>query len=173
MEHPFKIKLIVGLGNPGQEYEFTFHNAGHLFLHSLVQRVFLAHREKNFEYEKWDKFILVKPETFMNESGSAVREAIKKFGIKPEELLLVHDDSDLPLGSFKLSFDRGAAGHNGVISTIQNIGTEKFWRLRIGVRKETGKASEFVLKNMSKGDLKTLYSIFEGLKSKLTEKANP
>lgn len=173
MEHPFKIRMIVGLGNPGEQYEFTFHNAGHLFLHSLVERTSLMRQEKNFEYEDWDKFILVKPNSFMNESGAPIKEAVKKFRINTEELLIAHDDSDLPLGSFKLSFDRGAAGHNGVISATQALGTQKFWRLRIGVRKEEGKAGEFVLKNMSKGDLKVLYSLFEGLKVKFTEKANP
>ena len=111
----------------------------------------------------------------MNESGGFVKKMLKKKGVKPEALLVIHDDSDLNLGSFKFSFGRGSAGHKGAESVIRTLGTKDFWRLRIGIRpigpispigligliaRRRKKAGEFVLRKISAKDKKTLESVF-------------
>src|SRR3989344_4538649 len=113
-----KIKLIVGLGNPGKEYEYTRHNAGFLFIDILGN---------NFKNKK---IILAKTQAFMNESGRAVANLMKSRKIKPENLLVIHDDIDILWGDFKFSFGRSSAGHKGVESVIKTLKTRNFWRLR-------------------------------------------
>jgi PTH1 family peptidyl-tRNA hydrolase len=166
-----KPRLIIGLGNPGKEYEKTYHNVGILFIENKIppNSKFQIPNSKNFEHLKTNILILVKPKTFMNESGKAVKEAIKYFKVKPEELLIVHDDSDIELGKYKISFGRGSAGHKGVQSIIDALGAKNFWRLRIGIGKAESerrqamekKAGEFVLKKITKEDLKILEKVFE------------
>ncbi len=148
--------LIVGLGNPDKKYENTYHNAGFLFIDYLVS--------KNSVNSK-----LLKSDVFMNQSGSFVKKALKKYKTKPEELLIVHDDSDIELGKYKISFGRSSAGHKGVESIIESLKTKNFWRLRIGVRKTPSiknqtprkKAIEFVLKAITKQDQNLLKKVFE------------
>ncbi|MEK7169212.1 MAG: aminoacyl-tRNA hydrolase [Patescibacteria group bacterium] len=168
--NPEKIKLIVGLGNPGSDYENTYHNAGFLALKYLSENAPETdwRQAKKFSYIKTSRFILVKPEEFMNESGNAVKEALKYFKSKKFELLLVHDDSDLESGKWKLSFGRGAAGHRGVESIIASVKSPDFWRARIGVRNRKGKAGDFVLKKISSADRKSLILAFRELKDVLS-----
>ncbi len=106
----------------------------------------------------------------MNESGGFVKKIVKKNNVKPEELLIIHDDSDIKMGEYKLSFGRSSAGHRGVQSIIDSLKTKNFWRLRIGIghgptRTPHGlvrkKASEIVLKKISKADMETLNKIFK------------
>lgn len=153
------LKLIIGLGNPGKEYEKTYHNAGFLAIDFLT---------KNSPIPK-----LLKTDVFMNQSGSFVAKISKKHHIKPDEILIIHDDSDIELGNYKLSFNRGSAGHNGVESIIKALKTKNFWRLRIGIRPPTRinsnqdkirplkKAGDFVLKKISKKYLETLNQVFK------------
>jgi PTH1 family peptidyl-tRNA hydrolase len=94
----------------------------------------------------------------MNESGKAVLSAMKHFGVTPEEILVAHDDSDIEAGSYKIDINRGSAGHNGIKSIIDHLGTENFGRLRIGVRGEKkGKAGDFVLTKMTPNDKQKIY----------------
>lgn len=167
--NPEKIKLIVGLGNPGSDYENSYHNAGFLALKLLSNNAPEAdwRQAKKFSYLKTNRFILVKPETFMNESGNAIREALKYFKFKRLELLVVHDDSDLESGKWKLSFGRSAAGHRGIESAILSVKSLDFWRARIGVRNRKGKAGDFVLKKISPIDRKNLTAAFRELKGVL------
>ena len=152
------VRLVVGLGNPGDKYKNTFHNVGFMLLDSLAQSMSENNSgepsewksENLFSYIKTQNVILAKPNTFMNESGRAVKEMVKKFNVSPDEILIVHDDSDIALGSYKLAFDRGAAGHNGVTSITQILKTRSFMRLRIGVRTGSEKAGSFVLKPIGK-----------------------
>ncbi|MBI2012897.1 MAG: aminoacyl-tRNA hydrolase, partial [Candidatus Colwellbacteria bacterium] len=105
-----EIKLAIGLGNPGPEYRNTYHNVGRLFIDHLASERANFKRRSSFEYFQLTNLLtLVKPLTFMNQSGGATLNARKYFNSKPREILVVHDDSDLPLGSFKLSFGRGSA----------------------------------------------------------------
>ena len=153
-----KPRLIIGLGNPGKEYEKTYHNAGFLFVDYLINSQLPITNYK-----------LLKTDVYMNQSGNFVKKTLKKYKIKPEEILIVHDDSDIELGKYKISFGRGSAGHNGVQSIIDALKTKNFWRLRIGIRKVSSikyqvsrkKASELVLKKISEKDLKILSQEFK------------
>ena len=148
-------KLIVGLGNPDSKYQNTYHNVGHLFIDYL---------EKNYTLSP--KSHTLKSDVYMNESGKFVAKELKKSGAKPEELLIIHDDSDIEIGNYKLSFNRGAAGHHGIESIMATIKKNNFWRLRIGIRpkqKEGAprlKAEKFVLKKISSADKKILENVF-------------
>lgn len=112
------MKLIVGLGNPGKKYVGTRHNIGA----DLVRSV-----------ERIDGARLFVTDTFMNESGPAVAAALKKWKISPADLIVVHDDLDLPLGEVKISKNAGSAGHKGVQSIIDALGTKEFTRIRLGI----------------------------------------
>lgn len=162
-------KLIIGLGNPDlpadrhdKKYLNTYHNVGFLFIDFLRENYQLSITPclpagRNYQ--------LLKSNVYMNLSGSFVIKAMKKNNIKPTELLIVHDDSDLIIGKYKLSFGSGAAGHHGVESIISSLKTQNFWRLRIGVRPQNEKirqkADMFVLKKISttnKNILKTTFA---------------
>lgn len=130
------MKLIVGLGNPGTKYENTRHNIGFMVEDSMakseglswrVSRDLLCYWAKNSEY------LLVKPTTFMNKSGEAVRSIAQFYKIDPASILVIHDDVDLPFGKIRISFDSMSAGHNGVQSVIKSLAGPDFARLRIGV----------------------------------------
>ena len=133
-------KLLVGLGNPGPKYTETRHNAGFWF----VDRLAAGHsagfrREAKFHGETTTLRFpghacrVLKPSTYMNESGRAVQAAMHFYALKPAELLVVHDEIDLPLGRHKLSVDASAAGHKGVQSIIETLGTQAFARFRLGI----------------------------------------
>ena len=133
------ITLIAGLGNIGAEYEGTRHNAGFMFADALAQRCHAYFsEEKKFNasvarlslagHTVW----LVKPSTYMNRSGSAVQAITQYYHITPEELLVVHDELDLPPGCMKLKRGGGSAGHNGLKDISQKLATPNFWRMRIG-----------------------------------------
>jgi len=170
------IKLIIGLGNPGQAYKNTYHNIGMLFLDYLLKQFtnqkLNFQSMKNFSFIKIAKnLIIAKPGTFMNESGQAAKEILKYFNIKPENTIIIHDDSDLELGNYKIEFNRGAAGHKGVESVINSIGSKLFWRIRIGVRAKNEitrkKAEEFILKKIKKDELEELMTVFEKINQNL------
>lgn len=112
------MKLFVGLGNPGKKYENTRHNIGKTVVSKL-------------ESTSGQKFASI--DNYMNESGIGVQKLVHFYKIKPEDLYLIHDDLDLPVGEYRLQFDRGPAGHHGVESVIQHLHTQAFWRFRIGI----------------------------------------
>lgn len=148
-----RFKLIIGLGNPDAQYKNTYHNVGHLFIDYLENSNPPAGG--------------LKTDVYMNESGKFVAKAMKKTNAKAEELLIAQDDSDLTIGSYKLSFDRNSAGHKGIQSIMDRLRTKKFWRLRIGIRPKQvksavrKKAEEFVLKNIPPANKKILEGVFE------------
>jgi len=179
--------IILGLGNPGEEYENTYHNAGWLALSRLKNELenegFVSKKGKGETFEYFDltggekRYILVFPNTFMNLSGKAAREALKFFNGGIETLVIIHDDSDLPIGEIKSARGAGPAGHNGVSSVIEHLKTKDFLRIRIGIRNPDEvvrkKAEDFVLKRIKKADLEKLYLAFAELKSKVSEKSTP
>lgn len=144
------MKIILGLGNNGEEYKNTYHNVGFLMLDYL--------KTKNIDIP------LLRLNGFMNEAGSDAAQALKKYKLAPEDMLVIHDDSDIPLGEYKFSKERGSAGHKGVQNIIDVLGTNNFTRLRIGIRPPETidhiKAEEFVLKNISKTNLEILENVF-------------
>ena len=130
--------LVVGLGNPGREYERTRHNAGWLVLDELARRHSGSWRSKFSgslaEVRLGDaKLVLLKPETYMNESGRSVGAAVRFFKVEPEQVLVLHDDVDLETGRLQARSGGGLAGHNGLRSLAQHLGSQEFPRLRIGV----------------------------------------
>ncbi len=129
------IKLVVGLGNPGREYEQTRHNAGFWWVEALARELGAAFKKENRfhgELAKLDAVWLLKPLTFMNRSGQAAGALAKFYQIQPHEILVAHDEMDLPAGGLKVKIG-GAAGSNGVKDIVSHLGTRDFWRLRIGV----------------------------------------
>lgn len=155
------IKLIIGLGNPGKEYEHTYHNVGHLAIEWLSKK----RKTKNVK--------LLKTDVYMNLSGSFVVKALKKNGVTPEELLVIHDDSDFAVGNMKICLDRGAAGHKGVQDIMNALKTNEFWRARIGIRPSNEKvhqrAEKFVLKKIGAKDKKVLEEVFEKIEAALSQ----
>lgn len=165
--------LIIGLGNPGKAYARTYHNTGYLAVDFLTGGArFAATPLKQFLYFKKGGDVFVKPLTFMNDSGAAAKEALKYFKMKPEECAVVHDDSDIELGAFKIAFARGSAGHKGVESVIAHLGTNGFWRVRIGVRKRRGKAGDLVLKPIAPKDRVALEEVFAQIGEKIKNDAS-
>lgn len=145
LDSSFECRLIVGLGNPGSEYEGTRHNAGFAAVES-----FLGRMPKGFERTKghhstlWTgryagrALTLQEPMTYMNLSGDAVASLARSEGIRPEEMLVVFDDMDLPLGRIRMRPSGGSGGHNGMKSIIEALGSEAFPRLRIGIGRRPG-----------------------------------
>jgi peptidyl-tRNA hydrolase, PTH1 family len=167
--------LIVGLGNPGEEYEKTRHNAGFMALDEFQKEHGFPEFKLSKKYSSLisegflglTKVILAKPQTFMNNSGKAVASLAKlSFGklSLAKELFVVHDDIDIPLGKIKISKGSGSAGHKGVDSIIQALGTKAFTRVRIGIQPAEGKpenVEEFVLQRFKKEKLPLLQNAIQ------------
>ena len=164
------MKLIVGLGNPGDEYELTPHNLGFLAVDRVANDCGVAVRNHQCHaltaraVVGTEHVLLAKPETFMNLSGIAVRELVAKYEIRPEsELIVIHDELDFPLGTIRIHQGRSAAGHNGVESVIGSLGTQEFLRIRLGVAPE-GKITDgvkFVLTPFRKSQLKKVDEVLK------------
>jgi PTH1 family peptidyl-tRNA hydrolase len=153
--------MLIGLGNPGREYEKTRHNFGFMLLDELVRRAEadaarlghgpekLATGKKN--YELWKVFfsppgtalpwLLLKPLTYMNLSGRAVNAVAAYYDIAPKDMLVAHDELDLPLGGMRLKFGGGSAGHKGINSMVEQLGSRDFYRLRLGIGKQPGEGA--------------------------------
>jgi PTH1 family peptidyl-tRNA hydrolase len=143
------MKLIVGLGNPGEKYEKTRHNLGFMIVDRFLKdfesaknttwenstkfKSDIAQIDWQPKHSKIEKVILIEPKTFMNNSGLAVKLIADFYKITPENIWIINDDIDLPLGSMKIRFGGASAGHHGIESVIEQLGTDKFWRFRMGV----------------------------------------
>jgi PTH1 family peptidyl-tRNA hydrolase len=134
------IKLFVGLGNPGLEYESTRHNAGFWWVDALAKELGLSFKnEKQFNAQsardvfKGESFWLLKPQTFMNLSGQSVGALARFYKIKPQEILIAHDELDITPGEAKLRFGGSHAGHNGLRDIHDKLGSDAYWRLRLGI----------------------------------------
>lgn len=135
---PGRIRLVVGLGNPGSRYARTRHNLGFWVVESLVQRHGLTLRRKfSGRLATWmterGEVRLLMPETFMNESGVSVAQARRAHGLEPAEIVVVHDDLDLPVGRVRVRQKGSSGGHNGIRSIMAHLGTEAFGRVRLGI----------------------------------------
>ncbi len=131
------IRLVAGLGNPGRDYQKTRHNAGFWFIDALAQKLGAGFdRESRFLGEiakPGGDLRLLKPTTYMNESGRSVAALARFYGIAPDKIVVVHDELDLAPGSVKMKLGGGVAGHNGLKDVKAQLGTADFWRLRIGI----------------------------------------
>lgn len=164
------VKLIVGLGNPGPKYQWTRHNAGFMVLDRLSHLAGIAVTRKNFSglcgEGNWlgDRLILLKPQTFMNLSGRSVAEALRFHKLSVEDLIVIHDDLDIPFGRVKLKAGGGHAGHNGLRSLSQELGSGAFLRVRMGIgRPLHGDVVNYVLSNFSPEEMTGLPSLLDGV----------
>lgn len=158
--------LIVGLGNPGPRYANTRHNVGFKVVEQLAEELNAGFRAGKGEYliaTGPTDVLLLKPLTFMNNSGLAVRHAVDYFDIEPSRLLIVFDDYQLPLGKLRLRAGGSEGGHNGMASVIQHLGAQDVPRLRLGIGAEFGKGemADYVLSTFSKAEQKLLPEIFD------------
>jgi PTH1 family peptidyl-tRNA hydrolase len=141
-------KLIIGLGNPGEKYEMSRHNLGFRVIDKIAEDFNLPKTkcESKFKAEisegriKNEKILFVKPQTFMNESGQAARAISCFYKITTENIWVIYDDLDLPLGKLKISFNKSSGGHKGVQSIIDQLGRKDFFRFRIGVSQKSIKS---------------------------------
>jgi PTH1 family peptidyl-tRNA hydrolase len=133
------MKIIVGLGNPGKKYEGTRHNAGFMVIDRFAEKLEIKIEKKKFSAligettVKGEKCLLVKPQTYMNLSGEAVLAVKQFYKAQPEDIIVVYDDMDLPVGKIRIRKQGGSGGHKGMISIISCLGTENFIRIRIGI----------------------------------------
>lgn len=157
--------LIIGLGNPGKQYENTRHNLGFRVLDLLVNGEKFE-RKYDCEFLKLEDLILAKPQTFMNKSGEAVKEIVKFY--PKSNLIVIHDDIDLPMGSIRVQKNISAAGHNGVQSIIDELGTQNFIRIRLGIdnpeMRKNIPSEDYVLQKFSEDEKKIILEILEKTK---------
>jgi len=174
-----KMKIIVGLGNLGKQYENTRHNVGFLAMDKIVEK--MAQKDIKVEFRLENKFeaeiakiklgnedvILVKPQTFMNLSGKAVKKVVDFYKINPaKDLIVIYDDIDLPLAKVRIRSEGSSAGHNGLQSIIDELGTDRFMRVRIGIGRpsnEAMKIEDWVLQALTEGEKELLFSTIEDL----------
>jgi len=178
--------LIIGLGNPGKQYEKTRHNAGFIVLDELRKKwdfpEFQFSKKFNAEISEGIKseveppiggstsrILLVKPQSFMNRSGQVVRTIMDFYKLTTEDIIVIHDDLGIDLGAFKVSADASAGGHNGVQSIMEALGTQQFKRIRIGIegaerkKSRTVSGEAFVLQDFSEEELHQVLEIIENL----------
>jgi peptidyl-tRNA hydrolase, PTH1 family len=161
--------IIAGLGNPGPTYQWTRHNAGFLFLDRLADVGSTTISRKAFSglcgemNHAGHKLVLLKPQTFMNLSGKAVMQALQFYKLPPTQLIVVHDELDIPYGSVRFKQGGGHGGHNGLRSIIEQIGRNDFIRLRIGIDKSPyGDTTGHVLGNIPSNQLELLPKVLDG-----------
>lgn len=168
------MKMIVGLGNPGTKYQYTKHNIGFMVVDQIAREHQATFKKNTFEAEvaeffhNGEKILLVKPQTFMNESGRAVGPLMTYFGIYPEELVVIYDDLDLAVGKIRLRQKGSAGGHNGIKSIISHLNTNVFDRIKVGIGRPEGKKTvvQHVLSPFSKENQPLIEeSIFQSVKA--------
>ncbi len=169
------MKLIVGLGNPGKEYRRTRHNMGFRMIDSFLEKYPLLLKKRKFQGEyveitiASEKVILLEPQSYMNLSGEVVRKFVDYFKIPLENVLIICDDTSLDLGNYRLRAQGTCSGHNGLRNIEENLGTQNYRRLRIGVgRNETVELKDYVLGKLSKEEenvieeiIPTIHTIME------------
>jgi PTH1 family peptidyl-tRNA hydrolase len=176
------VKLIVGLGNPGIEYQFTPHNIGFLIVDRIASErgVEIRNRQCRAQTARIqvgdEPILLAKPETYMNLSGLSVRELVAEYEVRPEtDLIVIQDELDFPLGTLRIHTRRSSAGHNGIESIIGALGTQDFLRIRMGVAPErkVEDGEKYLLSPFRKAELAVVDSMIdtaeEAVKAILTE----
>jgi peptidyl-tRNA hydrolase, PTH1 family len=167
------MKLIVGLGNPGSKYSVTRHNAGFIALDRLASQLdasFSENKKLKAEIAKTAEVIMLKPQTFMNLSGLAVKLALDYYKIDINDLIVLHDDLDIDQGKFKTTTSSRAAGHNGVQSIIDELGSQDFRRYRIGIRPAEPSpipTEKFVLSRFEPSEIRLLETPLEAITSEI------
>lgn len=160
--------LLVGLGNPGSKYKNTRHNIGFMLLDHLVDQAATSFKDSKWQAElvkigfNNGSAFLAKPQTYMNLSGTPVQGISSYYQIPADRIIVIHDDLDLDVGRIKMVFNRGAGGHNGIKSIIDNLGTKEFTRIRIGIGRPPGQvsAASFVLSKFQNEELEHIQNCF-------------
>ncbi|MEW5901138.1 MAG: aminoacyl-tRNA hydrolase [Acidobacteriota bacterium] len=155
---------MVGLGNPGRGYAATRHNVGFLFIRRLARRYKMKLRKKKYQAKiaegrrDGDELVLAQPQTYMNKSGVAVKRIMEGYGVPPENVIIVYDDLDIPLGQIRVRPEGSAGTHQGMRSVIGETGRRSFPRIRVGIGHVAGRgeAPEFVLSPFAKEELPPL-----------------
>jgi peptidyl-tRNA hydrolase, PTH1 family len=156
------MRILVGLGNPGEKYSKTKHNLGFIIIDELANKLGLTWQfDKHFNAEvcRNGDLILVKPQTYMNDSGVSIAKILNYFKETADNLIIIHDDVDLPFGELRYKQGSGTAGHHGVEDTREKLNTLNFWRVRIGIgRPENGKfnVEDYVLTDFNREELTRL-----------------
>lgn len=161
-------KLLAGLGNPGTKYIWTRHNAGFMVLDRLAHHAGVTIAKKAFsglysETSYWgERLHLLKPQTFMNLSGRSVSPALHYHKLSLDDLIVIHDDLDIPFGQIKLKIGGGHGGHNGLRSLLQELGSGEFTRIRVGIdRSKFGDSADYVLSPFSKNEMAVLSDLLD------------
>ena len=159
------MKLIVGLGNPGKEYENTRHNMGFMAIDFYAQKNNLDFKKKfNGLYSETtingEKIILLKPQTYMNLSGNCIIEFVNYFKIDLDDVLIIYDDKDFDLGTFKIKKNGSSGGHNGMNNIISHFKTQNIKRIRMGISKNDIPLIDYVLQKMGKNEMDKINGIF-------------
>ena len=165
-----KVKLVVGLGNPDKKYRNTRHNIGFMFLDYITDGVEFSLNNKfnALEYEMTidnEKVLFIKPLSYMNLSGEVVKEYVNYYKVDLENLLVIQDDLDMDLGKYKLLYNHGDGGHNGIKDIISKVNSKKFLRLKYGISKADIATKDYVLGKFNKVELNIIYETFD----KMTE----
>lgn len=155
------MKMIVGLGNIGPQYDGTRHNTGFMVVEAFAKKhgINIKTRKMNAklgsDFLNGTKVLVVEPTTFMNDSGIAVKPLMDYFDVKPEDVIVIHDDMDLPIGKIRIKDKGSAGGHNGIKSIIANLGSENFCRIRVGIQHpaKNNTVVNYVLGRFSKDQL--------------------
>ena len=162
------MKLLVGLGNPGDKYSATRHNVGFLVAAQVAQRHRIVLRKKGYQgiygvgRAATQETTILLPQTFMNCSGSSVNAAYRSLGIEPGDLIVIYDDLDLPFGRLRVKMDGGHGGHNGLRDIVAVLGCKNFIRLRIGIgRPERGTVTGHVLSRFPSNEQKLLPQLLD------------
>jgi peptidyl-tRNA hydrolase, PTH1 family len=163
------LKLIVGLGNPGNRYQWTRHNAGFMVLDRLSHEAVIPVKKKCFSglYGEglWQgkHILLLKPQTFMNLSGRSVAEVVRFHKLAPRDVIVLHDDIDIPFGRVKLKNGGGHGGHNGLRSLLAELGSGDFTRVRVGIgRPCSGEVVDYVLNSFDRMEMEGLPAVLDG-----------
>jgi len=164
------VKLIVGLGNPGIEYQFTPHNMGFLAVDRIAEQAGVRVSNRNCRSQtgravlEGQDVVLAKPETYMNLSGTAVRELVREYEVHPEQdLIVIYDELDLPFGGLRIRPRGSSAGHNGIASVIGALGTQEIMRIRLGVGPDhpVGDGARYVLSQFKKAQYPVLDQVLD------------
>ncbi len=174
------MKIVVGLGNPGKEYEYTRHNTGWLFLEYLERKYGfkIDEKKKNLDsivsqvYINNEKVLFVKPQTFMNLSGNAVLKVKKWYDVEDKDILIIFDDIDIPFGEFRYKLNGSGGTHNGMKNIVQMLNSKNMPRLRFGIggiKHQKQDMIDFVLQRFSKNEMGMLEDVFTKAEERFLE----
>jgi len=162
------MKLIVGLGNPGNEYDNTRHNVGFMVIDKYAKQYNITDFKTKYNglyakvYRNGEYFILLKPLSFMNLSGTVVKKYADFYKIKPADIFVIHDDLDLPVGKIKIKSKGSSGGHNGIKNIIMNLNTEEFPHFKIGIDKDSKISfKDYVIGKFKKNELEKINKILD------------